>query len=148
MALSVNCPVDFVAINENKIRVTGLLVFLLSVTYLLTATPFVPAFLVVDFYLRAFHQGKYSPLNWISNRVEQMGWIPAKWTDRAPKRFAARIGLLLTSLIFIFAIAALHIAAYWLAAVLILFSFLESFFGFCAGCYVYSLYNKIMQPSK
>lgn len=148
MALSVNCPVDFVAINDNKVRVTALLVFLLSVAYLITETPYIPALLVVDFYLRAFHQGRYSPLNWVSTRVEKMGWIPVKWTDRAPKRFAARIGFLLTDLMFIFAITELHAAAYWLAAVLILFSFLESFFGFCAGCYVYSLYNKILQPSK
>lgn len=148
MALSVNCPVDFVAINENKVRVTGSLVFLLALAYLLTETPYVSALLVVDFYLRVFHQGRYSPLNWISTQVEQMGWISVKWTDRAPKRFAARIGLLLTSLMLIFALTTFHQAAYWLAAVLSLFSFLESFFGFCAGCYVYSLCNKILQPSK
>lgn len=148
MAISVNCPVDFIAINENKVRVTGLMVLLLSVGYMVIETPYIPAFLVVDFYLRAFHQGKYSPLNWVSTRVEKMGWIAVKWTDRAPKRFAARIGFLLTDLIFIAAIVELHAAAYWLAGVLILFSFLESFFGFCAGCYVYSLYNKMLQPSK
>ncbi|HJV19792.1 MAG TPA: DUF4395 domain-containing protein [Sediminibacterium sp.] len=148
MAVLVNCPVDFVAINENKVRVTGLLVFLLSVAYLLTGTPYIPAFLLIDFYLRAFHQGTYSPLNRVSTLVEKMGWISVKWTDRAPKRFAARIGFLLTDLIFIASIVELHAAAYWLAVVLILFSFLESFFGFCAGCYVYSLYNKILQPSK
>lgn len=27
---------------------------------------YIPALLVIDFYLRAFHQGKYSLLNWVS----------------------------------------------------------------------------------
>ncbi len=54
------CPVDFVTINENKARFVALLVFLLSVIFLLVGNWFIPLFLSIDFYLRGFNGGRYS----------------------------------------------------------------------------------------
>ena len=148
MAFQKECPVDLVAVNGNRIRVSAFFVFALAVAYLLSNSPFIPAFLVVDFYLRAFYNGRYSLLQWMALQVEKSGWIGVKLTDRAPKRFAAQIGFLLTDMLLIFAIIGLDSVAFYLAALLGLFSFLESFLGFCAGCYLFTFYNRFKQQFK
>ncbi len=148
MAFKKECPVDFVAINENRVRITALFVFILSLGYLFTQSIFIPLFLVIDFYARAFYNGKYSLLHLISVRVEKLGWIGIKWTDRAPKRFAAQLGFLVSDILFIFAIVELNMIAFWLCTLLVLFSFLESFFALCVGCYIYTFYIKFIQPTK
>ncbi|TXT30943.1 MAG: CDP-alcohol phosphatidyltransferase [Chitinophagaceae bacterium] len=148
MAFQRVCPVDFVAINGNRVRVTALFVFLLSVGYLFTQSLIIPVFLVIDFYLRAFYNGRFSLLQWTSIQIEKRGWLNVKWTDRAPKRFAAQLGFLVTSMLFIFAMVELKMLVFWIGTSLVLFSFLESFFGICVGCYIYTVYSKFFQTNK
>ena len=148
MAFQRVCPVDFVAINGNRVRITALFVFLLSVGYLLTQALIIPLFLAIDFYLRAFYNGRFSLLQWLSIQIEKRGWLNVKWTDRAPKRFAAQLGFFVTSLLFIFVMVELNMLAFWIGSLLVLFSFLESFFGICVGCYIYMIYNKFIYPIK
>ena len=133
-----NCPVDFIKINENKARLTAFFVLLLTLVYLKTNLPLIIAFLFVDFALRAVNLGKYSLLSFISDAVIKQLKIKAKPVDRAPKRFAAMVGVVFTAAILVSTILHLSIVAVSLAAILSFFAFLESFFAFCAGCYVYS----------
>jgi len=42
----------------------------------------------------------------------------------------------------------LNIEVLIVTSVLLLFAFLESFVGFCAGCYVYSALNKLSNTFK
>lgn len=147
MATELECPVDFITVNENKVRLTALSVFILAVVYLLTGTWIIPAFLTVDFFLRGFNFGKYSLLHIVSDKVIQLFSIKSKPIDQAPKRFAAKIGFF-----FSIAILAAHLINYTTAAlvldgVLTIFAFLESFLGFCAGCYVYTFYIKLRGSS-
>ena len=142
------CPVDFVTINENKARFVALLVFLLSVFFLFVSNWFIPLFLLVDFYFRGYNGGKYSLLFWLGGIAEKKIPLPNKPTDRGPKRFAAQIGFYMSLLLFIFSIAGLYTLTFIVAAVLVLFSFLESALGFCAGCYVYSILQKISKLLK
>jgi len=133
-----DCPVDFIKINENKARLTAFFVLLLTLVYLKTNLPLIIAFLFVDFALRAVNLGKYSLLSFISDAVIKQLKIKAKPVDRAPKRFAAMVGVVFTAAILVSTILHLSIVAVSLAAILSFFAFLESFFAFCAGCYVYS----------
>ncbi len=146
MASSVNCPVEMVIINENRVRVNAFIVFSLLLIYLLVPNLFIPAFLMIDFYLRAFQNGKYSFLNWISAKVEQYGWINSKPTDRAPKRFAAMLGMFFSTILFLSMITKLYTVAIFIAICIASFAFLESFIGFCVGCYVYVFLNHIKRP--
>ena len=133
------CPVDFIPVNENRVRLTALWVLLLvTASFLINAFP-VFIFLAVDFFLRAFNFGKFSPLNIISGIVVKRFNIPNKPIDQAPKRFAAGIGFVLSVLVIILLIAELMKAAIVLAVIFAVFAFLESFVSFCAGCYVYTL---------
>ena len=137
------CPVDFVSMNENKARVTAFFVLLLGGTFLITNSWVIMAFLVIDFLLRANNLGKYSLLAILSDVVIKQFNIKNKPTDRAPKRFAAGVGLLFTAGILILTLLNLTTAVLIVTSVLILFAFLEAFLGFCAGCYVYSMLNKL-----
>ncbi|HTK20673.1 MAG TPA: DUF4395 domain-containing protein [Mucilaginibacter sp.] len=140
---NVQCPVDFVPMNENKARFTALFVLILGAVFLLTKWWLIIVFLVIDFLLRANNLGKYSLLAILSDAIINQFKIKNKPTDRAPKRFAAVLGLIFTIGILILTLLDLNIETLIVTFVLLLFAFLESFVGFCAGCYVYSLVNKV-----
>jgi len=91
---SIECPVDFVSINENKARLTAASVFVLTVIFIFFQFKLIPLFLMLDFFVRAFKLGQYSPLNKLSDNLVATFSIKNKPVDQAPKRFAAKIGLL------------------------------------------------------
>lgn len=142
--LNMDCPVDFVTINENKARLTAFFVLVLSVVYLKTNLWLIIAFLLFDFTLRALNLGKYSLLGFVSDAVIKQLKIKNKPVDRAPKRFAAWVGLVFSAAILISFFSHQIIIVTSLVVVLSFFAFLESFFGFCAGCYVYSIGKSVI----
>ena len=147
--------------SESRIRLTAFFVLALTLVYLLTGLGLIPIFLLLDFSLRAFNRGEYSPLGNFSGLLVRTFRLPAKPVYMPPKRFAARIGF-----IFFAAIVVLHLAtpetgtvssvafsttsfmdslaapaslvATILASVIVLFAGLESLANICAGCYVYN----------
>jgi hypothetical protein len=138
-----DCPVDFIKINENKARLTAFFVLVLTLVYLRTGFWLIMAFLMVDFALRTFNLGNYSLLGFISDAVIKQLNIKNKPVDRAPKRFAAGVGLVFTAAILVAFFLGLPFVPMVLAVIMALFAMLESFFGFCAGCYVYDFGRKI-----
>lgn len=138
-----NCPVDFVQINENKARVVALFVIALVVLFLVTAQWPVMAVLLVDFLLRSLNLNSYSPLAIVAGAAIKVFSIKNKPVDRAPKRFAAFVGVVFSAAILVTSILEITYIVNILAGVLILFAALESFFGFCAGCHVYSFLKRI-----
>jgi hypothetical protein len=141
------CPVDFITINENKVRFTALWVLLLVVLSLFTNPLPVFIFLTIDFFLRAFNWGKFSPLNTLSGVVARSFKVPNKPIDQAPKRFAAGIGFALAALVTVLLFAGFTKTVLALTVVFASFALLESFFSFCAGCYLYTflLYIKLIR---
>jgi hypothetical protein len=122
--------------NESKIRLTAFFVLVIILLYLLTGKGWLPVFLLLDFALRSFNLGAYSPLAFVSGLLVRRLRLPVKPVYMPPKRFAARVGLL-----FCAAITVLHysgVSTIVLSGVIALFAALESLAGFCAGCYVYS----------
>jgi Domain of unknown function (DUF4395) len=143
MQKTIECPVDFIKVNETQVRTTAFLVLLAALAWFISGNFLVSAFLIPDFFLRAYNWGKYSPLNIASKFfVQQLGW-PVKPIDQAPKRFAAKIGLLFVAAITVLDLLQYKTAAAGIAAILIFFALLESAFGFCAGCYGYTFYRKL-----
>jgi len=144
---SIECPVDFVSINENKARLTAASVFVLTVIFIFFQFKLIPLFLMLDFFVRAFKLGQYSPLNKLSDTLVATFSIKNKPVDQAPKRFAAKIGLLFSLAIAITLAIDLKTLSTILAIILAAFALLESAFGFCAGCYVYWFYTKRFKPT-
>jgi len=132
------CPVSPERVDENRVRVTALGVILMMGAYLWTGMAIFPAFLAFDFYIRAFTRLSYSPISWLAYLfVKQMGTQPVL-IDKAPKMFAARIGLLLTLITTAAALLGWSLTAYLAGSTLVLFAFLECGLNFCAGCWVYT----------
>jgi hypothetical protein len=122
--------------NESKIRLIALFVFVASITYIFTNFIAIPVLLVIDFALRSFDLGKYSPFAIFSDTLVKTLKLPIKPVYLPPKRFAARIGLLFS--ITILSLQLVGISTLIVSSVLTFFAALESFLSICAGCYVYS----------
>jgi len=148
MATELECPVDFISVNENKVRLTALNVFLLTALFILLPNWIIITFLTVDFFCRVFNLGKYSLLNIISEKEVQLFAVAIKPIDQAPKRFAAKIGLIFCAAILLCTVLNYGTSAVVLASVMLVFAFLESFLGICAGCYVYTFYIKLFPANK
>jgi hypothetical protein len=128
--------------DEVKIRLTAFWVLLLAAAYLPMKTPVIPVFLVVDFALRSFNLGKWSPLFRLSTATAGLLRWQGKPVYLPAKRFAARTGLLVSVLLLVFALVGSAISV-GLAVLLVVFAGLESLAGFCAGCYVYDLIHRV-----
>lgn len=127
--------------NESKIRLTAFFVLLLVIVYIFTGIGLIPVFLLLDFTLRGFGLGAYSPLAWISGHLATALKLPLKPIYMPPKRFAARIGFLFCLAIVVAHYT--HLSTLILSAIIALFAALESLVGFCAGCYVYNAYARL-----
>ncbi|QMW00607.1 DUF4395 domain-containing protein [Spirosoma foliorum] len=141
MNTNLECPVDGVQINETKVRLVAGLVLITGLVYLASGWLVWPLLLVVDFGLRSFDLGKYSLFANLAEGLVKTLRLPYKATDQAPKRFAARVGLAFGLLILGLQLAA--ISTLIPTMVLVIFATLESVFGFCAGCYVYTFYIRL-----
>ncbi|WP_448698513.1 DUF4395 domain-containing protein [Mucilaginibacter sp. AW1-3] len=137
------CPADRVTVDENRVRLTAFFVLLFAIGFLLTNWCLPVIFLLADFALRVFNLNAYSPLALASGFIVKRAGVKGKPTDRAPKRFAAIIGLVFVAGILIAWTFQLLHTSQVLTGVLIIFASLESFAGFCAGCYVYTLLKRI-----
>ncbi len=144
---NLDCPVDFVPINENKARLTAFMVMLLTLMFLYNGLRFIVFFLFVDFCMRAFKRGKYSLLSIISDWIIKLLNIKNKPVDKAPKRFAAGMGMSITALMLILLLFKANNAADIFAVIIIVFAFLESVLGFCAGCHVHSIIKNIFKTN-
>lgn len=143
MKENIECPVDFITVNETQVRTTAFLVLLTVITWIISGNIYFIAFLIPDFFLRAFNFGKYSLLSIAGKYLVKQLFLPVKPIDQAPKRFAAKIGLGFTIAITLLQLLDDTTAAVALGVVLIFFALLESVFGFCAGCYAYTFYKKL-----
>jgi len=126
-------------VNENKVRLVALWVFILLVVSVWAVRLPIAIFLVVDFFLRGFGLGKYSPLGVLSDLVVALLHIANKPIYFPPKRFAARIGFILSLMLTGATLLQLETPALAVISVFGFFAFLESFLGFCAGCRIYAL---------
>jgi Domain of unknown function (DUF4395) len=143
MKTELECPVELVAINENKARLTAFFVLLLVIIFPFTNLWIIPAFLIVDFSIRASVWGKYSLLGILADAIIKQVGIKYKATDRAPKRFAALVGVIFSVPMLVLTLLHIVLPALLLTYTLVFFAFLESCIGFCAGCYVYTILKKI-----
>src|ERR1700743_2734514 len=91
------------AVDEIKIRLTAFWVLFVALVVLLWGSPVVGAVLVVDFALRSFNLGKWSPLFRLSAATANVLHWQGKPVYLPAKRFAARIGFGLSILMLIFA---------------------------------------------
>ena len=132
------CPVSPERVDENRVRVTALGVIFTMGAFFVTGSALFPAILVVDFFIRAFTKLKYSPLSYLAHLFVKAIRTQPVLIDKAPKVFAARIGLILTTITTLGALLHWSFLAYISGSVLVLFAFLECGLNFCMGCWLYT----------
>ena len=131
------CPISPLRVNENVVRLVAALVILLVALYIYTGSPYIILLLIADFYIRAFTALKFSPLSWTASQISALSGLREIRIDKAPKIFAARVGLLFTLAILL--LFYIHPpSSIVVAFVLIGFAALEAVFNICVGCLVYS----------
>lgn len=133
------CPITSVQINERVARINALITFALATAAIVAKQPFGLTFLAVDFYLRAFGFQHLSPLARFSNWLVVRFGLGIRKVNAGPKLFAARIGLIFSVFVVLFALAGWHTLALSVAAILGFCAFLEGFLGFCVACAIYPL---------
>ncbi len=132
------CPISDQRVNEQVTRFNAMFTIGIVVVAFVLNSVFLFVFLMADFFIRAFTEIKFSPLNYASLYLSNSFNFPVRLIDKAPKIFAARLGFLMTTVITGLFIFGLKIAAVVIASVLIFFASLEFLFAICVGCMIYT----------
>ena len=132
------CPISDQRVNEYVTRINALLAIVVLVLAFELNSVFLFAFLMADFYIRAFTEIKFSPISFVSHYLSNAFNLSVKLIDKAPKIFAARLGFMMTTVIVFLFILNLTTAAMIVAGILIFFAGLEFVFAICVGCMIYT----------
>lgn len=139
----VSCPVSPDKANENVLRIIAVQVIVFSLVSLVLNNYFISLFLILDFSLRSFTKGNYSPLRKIALYLNQFLKLEPKIIPAAPKKFAAGLGVVFSTFITISLIFNWLYLSVILGSLLIFCATLEGFFGVCIGCHIYSFLQKL-----
>ena len=126
-------------VNEVAARIVAGMVVALSLAILVTGQWWLIFLLAYGFLARVATGPTLSPMGQLSTRLIAPRIAKPKLVPGPPKRFAQTVGLAcsVTALLLHF-VAGLSVAAGAVLAILTVFAALESFLGFCAGCFVFN----------
>ncbi len=133
------CPVNERQINENVTRLNALVTVIVASMFLVTPYRWIIFILPVDFLLRSFWSGRFSPVGTVNKWIVKVFQIGESLINEGPKIFAAQIGLALSGLTVLFYLVNLHFIAFIIAGILVLFALLESTSGYCVACKIYPI---------
>ncbi|WP_457746721.1 DUF4395 domain-containing protein [Sulfurimonas sp.] len=137
-----SCPISFVQVDTNLVRINSTFMALLLMAYLLSGEAYILYFLIADMASRMFFGQNYSLLSNLAIFFQNVFNIQNRFSDAAPKKLASYFGFT-----FLITIAALHLfsfnsAMYIVSAILLACLFLEVLFSYCLGCEIYHLYKR------
>jgi hypothetical protein len=138
------CPISNHKINEKVARINAGFTVLLLILFFTTQSIIPIIFLAIDFLFRSIELSRYSIIGITSKSFVSFLSVQGSLINAGPKVFAARIGLVFSSLIIISYFINASISMYFLTATLGLFSFLEFSFGLCVACEIYPFIYRIL----
>lgn len=132
-------------VNDVSARLVALGVVIMCAAFLLTGERLLLVPLAYGFLARAFTGPTLSPLGQFATRVLTPRLpFEERLVPGPPKRFAQTIGLVLSGTAFALAFAwGSTTAAMIPVAMILAAASLESFLGFCLGCYIFGLLMKV-----
>lgn len=128
--------------DEHIIRITAAFIAALTFIILISHWEVGAIFLSVDFGIRAF-TSQHSLLSILAKAISNILHLKPKPVFAAPKKFAALLGFIMSTIILTLLHFNLLTGAYIAGGVLIVCALLESLFNICVGCLVY---NFIVAP--
>ena len=132
-----SCPINGKKINNTVVRLIAGQVLLFVSCSLYLKTEWIPLFLTVDFVLRIWKNGRYSPLKWNSILLSNYFQLPEIKVDEAPKKFAALLGGMMAFALFLATFFDLKFLSSFIELCFVIFAALESVFSVCVGCILY-----------
>jgi len=134
----ITCPASQERANENISRIVAFFVIVTVSLGMYFKSPIMFVILAIDFFIRTFTDGEYSPLKNISKKLSAYLKVPKKEIDAAPKKFAVGMGLVFCIIIAGLLFGQYNLYADVLAVVLLICAGLEGLKGFCLGCIIYT----------
>jgi len=141
--LSEVCPISFKQVDEKAARINAVLSAVSVALFFVTSYKFIIVFLAIDFFIRGFIDPLYSFYTAISKSILRITNNKPKLIDGSPKIFAAKLGFFMSSFIVLTSILNLPVVAIVFGIMLIFFALLEGIFGYCVGCKIYSIIEKL-----
>jgi len=137
-------------LNEREIRASaGILYFFMFLAWMLVIfeenyylIKLVNTIFLIDFIIRVLISPRYSPSLIIGRLI--VGKQTPEYVGAAPKKFAWKIGLVLSSIIFLLLVVmnSTSFITGVICQICLIFLFFESVFGICLGCKFYPLFHK------
>lgn len=137
------CPISFKQVDEKAARINAVLSAVSVALFFVTSYKFIIVFLAIDFFIRGFIDPLYSFYTAISKSILRIINNKPKLIDGSPKIFAAKLGFFMSSFIVLTSILNLPVVAIVFGIMLMFFAILEGIFGYCVGCKIYSIIEKL-----
>jgi len=137
------CPIDGTRINEPTVRVVALLIVITTFPGIVFQSPVIFLVLAIDFFIRGFFDKQWSIFRSVGVGITNLFDFKPKLIDAGGKKFSAKIGFFITTLLTISAIFEWQAVVTFLGGILIFFATLESAFAYCVGCKIYPFYLKL-----
>ena len=140
MSANTRCPVGSERIDEYAARVNGAMTVVMLGATFWEPMRWLLLYLLLDYAIKLLAGFAYSPGCFVARHIADALGMPRESVPAAPKRFAGGFALIFLGggLIAWYA-AASFIAFAAFTSVFLVCTALDSFAGFCVGCYIYSL---------
>lgn len=140
---NISCPISVEKIDERSVRLVAAQVVFLGAIFCIIPNIWIPLFFSIDFAIRAFTKLNVSVLGNVAKYITSNFLAEEKQLiDRAPKRFAAALGVLFSFVTLINVLLGLYQISLAVMITLLACAILEAFFAVCVGCYVYHFLQK------
>ena len=142
-------PISDETVDQSIVRTTAFFTVLLLLAGLFSNLKWIALLLCFDFFIRGFTRLPFSPLRRAARAQVKILRRTPRPIDAAPKKFAARLGFLVSAVIAILAFTGLYQAAYVVTQLFVLLAGMEAFLDICLGCRIYTLLlkRKTKRPS-
>jgi hypothetical protein len=141
-----SCPVNFIKIDANRIRIEALFISSMAGLFVLFGEIIFPIMLLYVYIATIFLSQKLNPFSQLALLCIKIFKISEKPIDSAPKDFATKIGFTLSIFILLFLLLGMEKVATVFAIIITVSAGLEAVLNFCVGCYFYAIlrYFKIV----
>jgi hypothetical protein len=133
-----SCPISTELVNSNLTRTYSFVTLIAISFYVFTPYKEIIFISAIDFIIRIFFGLKYSPICNIIKYILKIGNFQAHMVNAGPKKFAAKIGLIITVLMSMSFLMGLTYTSAILGTISLTAVGAEAIFGFCIACWMYS----------
>ena len=141
--MSPACPISNETVDERTARVCALLVLIPLGLSLALLSPWPAVFLAADFGLRGFGGRRWSPVARVARSLPAVLGLAPKPTNAGPKAFAAKLGFAFSLAVALAFLLGHHSLGWVLGVPFALCALLESTLGFCVGCRIYQVWQRL-----